>query len=200
VVLVAADRLPEIERTAGAGRLSEVWTDGELGPAVAAVVEAGGVRSRTLEPAGVQRSADLLGITWTFGYLSALAALVGLVAIGGLLLYLETRQRTRTASYALGRRMGLTRATHLRSLLAELGVLLGLAWVVGAALAWAAVLMVYGRLDIDPSRVPPPLLTVPVAAFAGSALAVAVVVVLAAFYAQRSADRADVSEVLRLGS
>ena len=31
-------------------------------------------------------------------------------------------------------------------------------------------------------------------------VAVAVVVVLAALYAQRSADRADVSEVLRLGS
>ena len=105
--------------------------------------------------------ANFLGVSWTFGYLSALAALVGLVAIGGLLLYLETRQRSRTASYALGRRMGLTRATHLRSLLAELGVLLGLAWAIGAGLAWAAVLIVYHRLDIDPTRPPAPLLTVP---------------------------------------
>jgi putative ABC transport system permease protein len=144
--------------------------------------------------------ANFLGVSWTFGYLSALAALVGLVAIGGLLLYLETRQRTRTASYALGKRMGLTRATHLRSLLAELGVLLGLAWMIGAGLAWAAVLLVYHRLDIDPTRPPTPLLTVPVLALAGSAVAVAVVVVLASLYAQRSADRADVSEVLRLGS
>jgi putative ABC transport system permease protein len=144
--------------------------------------------------------ANFLGVSWTFGYLSALAALVGLVAVGGLLLYLETRQRSRVASYALGRRMGLTRATHLRSLLAELGVLLGLAWVIGAGLAWTAVLLVYHRLDIDPTRPPGPLLTVPVLAFAGSAVAVAVVVVLAALYAQRSADRADVSEVLRLGS
>ena len=143
--------------------------------------------------------ANFLGVSWTFGYLSALAALVGLVAIGGLLLYLETRQRTRTASYALGKRMGLTRATHLRSLLAELGVLLGLAWMIGAGLAWAAVLLVYHRLDIDPTRPPSPLLTVPVLALAGSAVAVAVVVVLASLYAQRSADRADVAEVLRLG-
>jgi putative ABC transport system permease protein len=96
--------------------------------------------------------------------------------------------------------MGLTRATHLRSLLAELGVLLGLAWIIGAGLAWAAILLVYHRLDIDPTRPPAPLLTVPVLAFAGSALVVAAVVGLAALYAQRSADRADVSEVLRLGS
>ena len=148
----------------------------------------------------VFQAANFLGVSWTFGYLTALAALVGLVAVGGLLLYLETRQRGRMASYALGRRMGLTRGTHLRSLLAELGVLLGLAWVIGAGLAWAAVLMVYGRLDIDPGRLPGPLLTVPTAAFAGSAAAVVVVVVLAALYAQRSADRADVAEVLRLGS
>jgi hypothetical protein len=37
-----------------------------------------------------------------------------------------------------------------------------------------------------------------VVALAGSAAAVAVVVVFASFYAQRSADRADVSQVLRL--
>jgi len=96
--------------------------------------------------------------------------------------------------------MGLSRGTHLRSLIAELGVLLGLAWVVGAGLAWAAVLLVYGRLDIDPARLPAPLLTVPTVAFLGSAAAVAVVVLLASLYAQRSADRTDVAEVLRLGS
>jgi putative ABC transport system permease protein len=94
--------------------------------------------------------------------------------------------------------MGLTRAIHLRSLLAELGVLLGLAWAIGAGLAWAAVLLVYHRLDIDPTRLPGPLLTVPALAVAGSAAVVAVVAVLASLYAQRSADRTDVSQVLRL--
>jgi hypothetical protein len=61
-----------------------------------------------------------------------------------------------------------------------------------------AVLLVYQRLDIDPTRLPSPLLTVPVVALGGSAAAVAVVVVFASLYAQRSADRADVSQVLRL--
>ena len=197
ILVVDRSRLGTVDRYAGS--LNELW-------------------SRTATPAQAQQIvtdqhariylatsqdtvfdvANFLGVSWTFGYLSALAALVGLVAIGGLLLYLETRQRTRTASYALGKRMGLTRATHLRSLLAELGVLLGLAWMIGAGLAWAAVLLVYHRLDIDPTRPPSPLLTVPVVALVGSAAAVAVVVVFASFYAQRSADRADVSQVLRL--
>jgi len=199
MLIVDRSRLGTVDRYAGA--LSEMWSrDASPDRATAAVTAQHARVYLVTSQDTVFDVANFLGVSWTFGYLSALAALVGLVAIGGLLLYLETRQRTRTASYALGRRMGLTRATHLRSLLAELGVLLGLAWGIGAGLAWTAVLLVYSRLDIDHTRPPTPLLTVPVLAFAGSAVAVAVVVVLAALYAQRSADRADVSEVLRLGS
>ena len=198
MVVVDRTRLGDVDRFAGT--TNELWTNGGEDQA-RAVVEGQGARIYSISTReSVFQVANFLGVSWTFGYLTALAALVGLVAVGGLLLYLETRQRTRVASYALGRRMGLTRGTNLRSLAAELGVLLGLAWVVGAGLAWAAVLLVYGRLDIDPSRLPGPLLTVPVAAFAGSAAAVVVVVALTSLYAQRSADRADVAEVLRLGS
>jgi len=199
MLIVDRSRLGTVDRYAGS--LSEMWSRDASPDRATAAVTAQHARVYLITSQDtVFDVANFLGVSWTFGYLSALAALVGLVAIGGLLLYLETRQRTRTASYALGRRMGLTRATHLRSLLAELGVLLGLAWGIGAGLAWTAVLLVYSRLDIDPTRPPTPLLTVPVLAFAGSAVAVAAVVVLAALYAQRSADRADVSEVLRLGS
>jgi putative ABC transport system permease protein len=199
MLVVDRSRLGDVDKYAGT--TNELWTRGAVEPARAALDQQGArVFFAPKDRASTFAVANFLGVSWTFGYLSALAALVGLVAIGGLLLYLETRQRSRSASYALGRRMGLTRATHLRSLLAELGVLLGLAWVVGTGLAWVAVLMVYGRLDIDPDRPPPPLLTVPTAVILGSLAAVAVVVGLAALYAQRSADRADVSEVLRLGS
>jgi putative ABC transport system permease protein len=198
MIVLDRSRLGEVDPYAGT--LNELWSRGDPTAAQDAVAAQDARIYTVSSQDSVFEVANFLGVSWTFGYLSALAALVGLVAIGGLLLYLETRQRSRTAAYALGRRMGLTRGTHLRSLLAELGVLLGLAWVIGAALAWAAVLMVYGRLDIDTDRPPGPLLTVPTAAFAGSLVAVAVVVVLAALYAQRSADRADVAEVLRLGT
>jgi putative ABC transport system permease protein len=199
MLIVDRARLGTVDKFAGT--LNEVWSRDSTPERTVAAVSAQQARIYLVtSQSSVFDVANFLGVSWTFGYLSALAALVGLVAIGGLLLYLETRQRSRAASYALGKRMGLTRATHLRSLLAELGVLLGLAWVIGTGLAWAAVLMVYQRLNIDPARAPTPLLTVPVLAFAGSAVAVAVVVVLAALYAQRSADRADASEVLRLGS
>lgn len=198
MVVVDRARLGDVDRFAGT--TNELWSRGAPDAARAAVEGQQARVYRITSQDTVFQAANFLGVSWSFGYLTALAALVGLVAVGGLLLYLETRQRNRTASYALGRRMGLSRGTHLRSLLAELGVLLGLAWVIGTGLAWVAVLMVYGRLDIDPSRLPGPLLTVPTAAIAGCAVAVGVVVVLAALYAQRSADRTDVAEVLRLGS
>jgi putative ABC transport system permease protein len=197
MVIVSAASLGPVDPHAGT--LNELWTTRTAADAQKALFAQGARLFDSSDQARVFSVANFLGISWTFGYLSALAALVGLVALGGLLLYLETRQRTRVASYALGRRMGLTRGTHLRSLLAELGTLLLIAYAVGAALAWLTVLLVYQRLDVDVRRPPTPLLTAPTAAFLGTAGAAALVAVLAALYAQRSADRANPSEVLRLG-
>jgi putative ABC transport system permease protein len=197
IVVVSAARLGPVDPHAGTE--NELWTTGSLAAAQGAMTRQHATVFDFRRRDTVFAAADFLGISWTFGYLTALAALVGLVAVGGLLLYLETRQRARIASYALGRRMGLTRGSHLRSLLAELGTLLALAYVVGTTLAGAAVLLVYRRLDVDLIRPPAPLLTVPTATIVGAAAAVAVVTLLASLYAQRAADRTDVATVLRLG-
>jgi putative ABC transport system permease protein len=197
VVLVAADRLPEISRTAGAGRAAEIWTNGPLAPAVEALTDAGGVRSRELDPSGVQEAANFLGITWTFGYLSALAVFVGVIAVGGLLLYLEARSRSRVSGYVMARRLGLTRGAHLRSLLVELAGVAVAGVLLGGALAAGAVALVYRRLDVDTVRPPTPLLEVPWSTLAVSAVVVIAVAGLAALYAQRAADRADPATVLR---
>jgi len=175
----------------------ELWSKGSAADTQAAMAKQGARVLFVNTPKTIE-SGNYVAVTWTFGYLEALAALVGLIAIGGLLLYLATRQRSRTASYAMARRMGLSAASHLRSLLIELGLLLAAAWIVGAALAAVAVSLVYHRIDLDPTRRPTPLLTIPTGALIGSAVAVVVVAVLAAMSAQRSANRADISEVMRL--
>jgi putative ABC transport system permease protein len=197
VVLVAADRVPEVGRNAGAGRQAEIWTNGPLGPALSALVDAGGTRSRELQPADVLETANFLGITWTFGYLSALAVFVGVIAVGGLLLYLEARSRTRVSGYVMARRLGLSRTAHLRSLLAELAGVAAAGVLLGAVLAAGAVGLVYRRLDVDLLRPPTPLLDVPWTAVAATVAVTAAVSVLAAGYAQRAADRADPATVLR---
>ncbi|SDX72468.1 putative ABC transport system permease protein [Modestobacter sp. DSM 44400] len=197
VVMVAADRVPDVPRSAGAGRMAEVWTDGSIGPAIDSLVAAGGVDSRELQPDQVQTNANFLGITWTFGYLSALAVFVGVIAIGGLLLYLEARSRTRVSGYVMARRLGLSRAAHLRSLVVELAGVAVAGLVLGAVLAAGAVAVVNRRLDVDRLRPPTPLLDVPWTAVAATVAGAVVVAGLAALYAQRAADRADPATVLR---
>ena len=178
-------------------RTSELWTNGPEAPA--ATRGAGGRRRRTgsARPGDVFSTANFLGISWTFGYLSALAVFVGVIAVGGLLLYLEARSRTRVSGYVMARRLGLGRAAHLRSLVVELSGVALAGLLLGAVLAAAAVAVVYRRLDVDPLRPPTPLLDVPWLAVLFTAVATAVVAMAAAAYAQRAADRADPATVLR---
>ncbi len=178
----------------------EVWTH-RPAEDVQPVLTEQGVRmliARTTDD--VVDVSGFVAVTWTFGYLQALGALTALVAIGGLLLYLETRQRARNAAYALAVRGGLSRRAHLGSLVAELSALLLAGYALGAGLGWLAVLSVYDRLDVDTRHPPTPLLAVPVTALVAAFGAVLVVAVLAAVKAQRTSDRADISEVLRLGT
>src|SRR3954453_3724717 len=197
VVLVAHDRLPEIPREAHAGRVSELWTDVPRARAVDTATAAGATGPRVVEPADVFPTANFLGITWTFGYLSALAVFVGVIAVGGLLLYLEARSRTRVSGYVMARRLGLSKAAHLRSLVVELGGVAVAGLALGACLASVAVSVVYRRPGGGPVRPPTPLLDVPWLAVLFTAVATALVAAAAAAYAQRAADRADPATVLR---
>jgi putative ABC transport system permease protein len=197
LVYVAADRLPEVPAGAGSDRTAEIWTNGPLDPAVAALTGAGAFVGLQLEPDTVREVANYLGITWTFGYLSALAVFVGVIAVGGLLLYLEARGRSRISGYVMARRLGLSRGAHLRSLIIELGAVALLGLAVGAALAAGAIAAVYRLLDVDPFRPPTPLLAIPHATIAYTVTATALVVILAAAYAQHAADRAQPATVLR---
>ena len=104
MIIVDRSRLGPVDRYAG--QLNELWSRDSDAAAVQSAVSAQHARIYLVTSQDTTFDvANFLGVAWTFGYLSALTALVGLVAIGGLLLYLETRQRSRTASYALGRRM-----------------------------------------------------------------------------------------------
>src|SRR5262249_31829009 len=133
LIVVDAARLGRVDPMVA--NFHEVWSK-KSASATEQAMRAQGVRPLFVTtPQSTIKSSNYLAVTWTFGYLEALAALVGLIAIGGLLLYLATRQRSRTASYAMARRMGMSARSHLRSLVIELGALLVAAWVVGAGLA-----------------------------------------------------------------
>jgi putative ABC transport system permease protein len=138
-------------------------------------------------------------IVWTFEFLRLYAALAGLIVIASVLIYTDTRQRARNLSYALARRMGLSRRDHARAGLLEVGSLTMLGALAGVAVGRWASRDLYLALDPLPETPPAPQ-------WVGAADITAVVLVLvvllatvSAGMAQRTADNADVSELLRHG-
>ena len=198
-----ANTLVVVDQRALAGldpaRETLLWARGEREQVLAALDRADvRVVGVVTDARDVLDVSSFLATSWTFGFLQALGVLTGLICAGGLLLYLETRQRSRRAAYALSRRMGLSRAAHLGSLLAEVGGTLLGGFAIGAGLSFLAARLVYLRLDALPSVPPVPLLRAPVPTLAGTAAAVLAVTWLTAWIAQRSADRTNLAEVLRL--
>ncbi len=139
-------------------------------------------------------------IIWSFDFLRLYAVLAGLIVIASILIYVDTRQRGRNLSYALARRMGLTRAAHLRAGYMEIGSLVLVGSIVGVGVGEWTARSLYLALDPLPNTPPAPqwVSTIDIALIA---VAVGVLVaVVSVLMAQRTADRADVSELLRHGN
>ncbi|MGH8915928.1 MAG: FtsX-like permease family protein [Acidimicrobiia bacterium] len=138
-------------------------------------------------------------VVWTFDFLEIYAALAGMIAIGGILLYVDSRQRQRNLSYALARRMGLQRSEHLRAGVLELMGVTIVGTLAGLLAARIAAGALYKILDAVPETPPGPRW---VGALDLSLLAIVIamgVAAIAALVAQRTADSADTSELLRHG-
>jgi putative ABC transport system permease protein len=176
----------------------EVWARDEPAAVLAALRQAGTAPGTVRTADTVMRTPAFLAVSWTFSLLQALGTLAGLVALIGLVLYVQARQRGRLVAYALARRMGLTRGAHLRSVALELAAMLLFSFALGTLLALVTASLVYRRLDPMP-EIPPALhLRLP-AAVLGLALAgVSVAALAGALLVQRAADRANVAEVMRL--
>jgi putative ABC transport system permease protein len=144
------------DQDARPGWRTELWARGDPEAAVAALRRVGSTPEAVTTAADELRTPAFLAQAWTFRLLSALGVLAGMVAMVGLILYAQARQRGRVVAYALTRRMGLSRATHRRSVLWELAGLLLFAFLLGAGLAVIAAAAVFRRLDPMP-QLPPGL-------------------------------------------
>jgi ABC-type antimicrobial peptide transport system permease subunit len=116
----------------------------------------------------------------------------------GLLLYLQTRQRSQTIASALGRRMGLSAGAESLSLCLEVAGILLFAGVLGATVAIAAAQPVVKQIDPLPDRPPSPVFVVPSTSILIAAGALALLAVVTALITSWLARRADVSEALRV--
>jgi hypothetical protein len=94
--------------------------------------------------------------------------------------------------------MGLAGGVHVAALVLELGAMLMASLAIGVGLALVAARVVLG--DVDPlADIPPdPLFSTPVALLGATAAGLALISLLGGFLASRAAERANVSEVMRL--
>jgi putative ABC transport system permease protein len=182
----------------GLGHSFEVWARGDPKTILPYLRRIGLPTGAATTADTVRTTPAFLALSWTFGVLEAFGVLAGLIAALGVVLYLQARQQAREVSYALARRMGLAPGSHLRSVAAELGTMLGAAFVLGAVFAYAGAAMVHHQLDPIPSLPPSPFLVTPVILFVETAGALALVSLVGAWWVQRRADRANPAEVMRL--
>lgn len=198
--LLVMDRRALGHLDAGIDVVTQIWTTNAQYPAALRALAGDKEYSILVELTGtvIVGNTGLLPVTWTFGYLRALAALIGLVAVVGLVFALAARTRRRAVSYVLSRRMGLSASAHLRSLLIELSLVVGAGWALGAVVGLGSAAFITPQLDVYPTLLPPPSLAVPGGVLGGTAAVVVGVVVLAALATHRLAQRTRAGEILRL--
>jgi putative ABC transport system permease protein len=136
-------------------------------------------------------------LTFTFQYLTALSLLCGVIAIVGLLLYLEARAPGHRRSFVMLHRMGMGTGSHWRAMLWELGTPLIVGLGVGLGASSIAAYTLRSNYDVDPSLPPGGLLTMPTVAMVGISAAVIVVTFVASGYAQLRVVRTNPSNILR---
>lgn len=193
--LVVMDKT-RLERVSTLG-FRQLWAAGDADRSAALIAGHGVQATFPVRASSVLDASTYLPVTYTFELLQALAYLTGAVALGGLLLYVESRTRARRVAYVFVRRMGLSRLGHFRSVVAEIGGLLLLGLAVGLGLAAAAAYGAYRTLDVAPDLPPGPLIETPWGRLGLLALAVGLIAVLVSAYAQHAADRTRPAEVLR---
>jgi putative ABC transport system permease protein len=182
------------------GASFDTWAAGKTPDATRYFLSLGLTSDQIVSAADRLRAPAVRALSWALGFMEFLGAMTAIVAIIGLVLYLQARQRGRELSYALSSRMGLSSRAHRSSIAMELGSILVSALVIGSALAVGAAALVYRRLDPLPNLPPTPLLRIPVELLAIVVVCIVATTVVGSTVVQWQTRRANVAEVMRLGS
>lgn len=176
----------------------EIWVRGDPARATAALASVEYPPYLILTADEVEAIPAIATAIETFLVLNALGLAAALLVIAGMVMYLQARQRSQVVSYGLSLRMGMADATYRRALTLEFGTMLTVAFVVGAALALVAGILVVPLIDPLPTIPPGPLVVAPVAALAVVVAALACVTWAGAWLTSARARRTDLGEVMRL--
>ena len=143
---------------------------------------------------------DLVGnraARWTFEYVSLLAVIAGLAALGTLFFYLSEQRTSRQLSSVMAERMGLRRRTAAAAAVGEVLGLVVIAFVAGTSVGLVVATRVFDRFAPDPRLAPDVGLSAPWGLVGAIAAAATAVVVLAALANHWIDGRRTYAEVLR---
>jgi hypothetical protein len=177
--------------------LTKLLVKGDSSSVVPTLVRNGFPHGDVLTADSILRRPTFVAVSRAFRFLRTLALLTAVIVAIGIVLYLQARQRGRIISYALARRMGLRKTSHLAALELELGSMLLTSAIAGVILGLASAWLLYAQIDPLPSMAPSPLLRVPLAPPIVLVVALAAVTLAGALLAHRTAERANVAEQLR---
>jgi putative ABC transport system permease protein len=190
------DRLPAKVRDVA----PTLWTTATEDEARAAVVAAGARVVRVTTADRLLDTSAFLPVTWTFGFVAVVGAVVAVVAVMALAAYLGLGARARALAEHLLARMGLRAAQRWAAAALELALLAGAAVAAGVAAGWVAVRRLPGLVDAAPAFPPGALLRFPSVSVGAVVVVATLAVVLAASVASWAAHRTDLAGVLRAGA
>jgi putative ABC transport system permease protein len=176
---------------------TELWIQGPATEVLASVGELGVFPLSTLTADEVKDIPYIDAAIDTFTMLNVLGVVALALVLVVAIVYVQARQRTRVLGAALSARMGMTGSMLRRSLVVELGVVLGVALVIGGLAGIVSVAVVVPALDPLPSVPPDPLILRPWWALLGAGAVLAVAAVVGGALAARAARAASLGEVMR---
>jgi putative ABC transport system permease protein len=134
----------------------------------------------------------------TFLVMNGLGLLAALLVFAAMVMYLQARQRSEVVSYGLSLRMGMQRWAHLIATATEVGAMLVIAYVAGAALAITAARLTVPLLDPLETIPPDPIGVAPVITVAIAAPVLLLAALAGGWLVERRARAADLGQVMRL--
>ncbi len=186
----------EMGASSGAAR-PQIWAKGDRTEIEAALSSSGFSYYQALDSETVLETPGLQSLLWMLGLLAALGGAAALIAVFGLLLYLQARQRAALVSSALTRRMGMSRRAEFVTWSGEVAGALLTSLLAATLIGVQVSNLMKDRLDPRPELLPQPILVVPVTLLLGSLACMLVLSVVSGWRIRSAIDRADVAEVMR---
>ena len=193
----AARKLHNVNPLLGISR-NYIWAKGPPDTLVKALEAPGLDIAYVTSIDSFRKDPQILLATRTYSYVRTVALAAALIALAGLVLYLQARQQSQRIASALARRMGLEAGSEILSLFLELAAILLASAAVGVGVAAAVAAPIVDHVDLLPDFVPSSVTVVPwvVAGLLGVALLV--VAATAAAITSVLSRWTDVSEDLRV--